>query len=197
MIHTLILAGGNSARMGTPKALLDYNGKTFAEAVCDSVEKAGINRITLVAGVHAEEITDTLSGRANCHIVVNPNPDEGMISSVRTGLRAVGDVSEAVIISLVDQPFIPSCIYHELVRTWMMSNADVVIPRYNGKRGHPILLAKKVWPLCFTGPADLGLHWVTHHPSVKALDVDVECEFVVKDVDTPADYRSLVEAFRD
>ena len=80
---------------------------------------------------------------------------------------------------------------------WMMSNADVVIPRYNGKRGHPILLAKKVWPLCFTGPADLGLHWVTHHPSVKALDVDVECEFVVKDVDTPADYRSLVEAFRD
>jgi len=54
-----------------------------------------------------------------------------------------------------------------------------------------------VWPLCFTGPADLGLHWVTHHPSVKALDVDVECEFVVKDVDTPADYRSLVEAFRD
>ena len=176
--------------MGTPKALLKRDGKAFVEIVRDALFSAGIRHVAVVLGRRAEEIRNGWRP-AGENILVNPEPERGQVSSVRTALESAPEQALAALLALVDQPTIRPATYKMLADRYLAEPCGVLIPKYHGKRGHPILLNRSVWPLCFEVPDEKGLHWVTHHPSVRVLDVPVEDENILADIDTPQDLARL------
>lgn len=188
----LILAAGDSSRMGEPKALLKYRGAAFLSHVY-AAAKNSASPIVLVTGAHTAAIEKQLPA-PGIAIAVNEHPEGGMISSVRVGLRALPENITGVFIALVDQPFVPADVFAALALEHAKAPEHIIIARYMAKkRGHPIILPKAVLPLCFEGPDNLGLHWVTHHPTVKVRDIDFETDAVIRDIDTPQDYLKLVQ----
>lgn len=190
MICAIILAAGDSSRMGKLKALLDLDGRTFLEIACEKARCAGIPDITVVLGKHSESIKLGWKNTTE-RVIVNPNPDYGQLSSLREALKHLPADAESAFISLVDQPLVAVSTYRKIVDCWKERQESVIIPRFKGKRGHPVILPRPVWRLCFEGPLDKGLHWVIHHESVKVTDLAVEDGAILKDIDTPEDYRGI------
>jgi molybdenum cofactor cytidylyltransferase len=197
MIAAVVLAAGDSARMGRPKALLEWEGGTFLEAVCRRLREAGVWDAAVVLGRDAETV---LNGwrRGNERVVVNPRPDEGMISSVRLGLKAL-DASPAVgaaLICLADMPAVRVETIRFLCDEWRRNRGFMLVPRFKGKRGHPLVLDARYWHETSLAPDDQGLHWVTHRHPGTLIDVDVDDPGVVSDADTPEDYGKLVASIK-
>jgi molybdenum cofactor cytidylyltransferase len=202
MLSAIILAAGNSSRMGRPKALLEYGGVFFLERVCAALRSAGVAERVAVLGRDAAAITSAWQPSGE-KVVINPEPDLGQMSSVRAGLSAADPAAEGFMICLADQPVIRPETYKEVIAFWTMHKDAIVIPRclrpapasesgFIYKRGHPIIIPAAYRYLCFEGPLDKGLHWVTHHPSVKVLDLDVDDSGVIRDCDNPEDYAELI-----
>ncbi|MFH1620048.1 MAG: nucleotidyltransferase family protein, partial [bacterium] len=156
---------------------------------------AGISDITVVLGRHAEAVKMGWKIKGE-RIVLNPEPEKGQISSLRAGLKRLPPDADAMFLCLADQPLVSPSTCERLLECWRVNPGNIIIPGYKGKRGHPIILPKQVWELCFSGPDDLGLHWVTHHSSVKVTDMDVNDPGTVRDVDTPEDYERVRDEVR-
>ncbi|MDT8287926.1 MAG: NTP transferase domain-containing protein, partial [Elusimicrobiales bacterium] len=114
------------------------------------------------------------------------------------GLEAADRSAEAFMVCLADQPTISPESYKAVIAAWRAQPDHIVIPRTfrasdsRMKRGHPIIIPAAHRRLCFEGPLDKGLHWVTHHPSVKILDLDLDDKEIIRDFDTPEDYAGLL-----
>ncbi|MEI7480908.1 MAG: nucleotidyltransferase family protein [Elusimicrobiota bacterium] len=225
MISALVLAGGDSSRMGRTKALLEYDGRNFLESVCAGVNAAGVTETIVVLGASRAEVLAAWNP-GEIRVAFNETPELGQIASVRAALKLVSYRSEAVMICLVDQPLIKPETYKLIADFWRSSRDFLVIPKcrrdeapesatagqYDSKtvrqqdsvvppagvnplsfkRGHPIIIPRKYFQLCFEGPNDKGLHWVTHHQSVKVLDLVVADAGVIRDFDTPEEYQQLL-----
>jgi len=196
MLSAIILAAGGSSRMGRPKALLQWRGQPFLEHVCDALRRAGVEDRVVVLGRDSREI---LAGwvPAGEKVAVNPNPERGQLSSLRTGLAEVSEFSEGFMVCLSDQPTVDPETYKKIIACWLSNKESIVIPRVfrasdsRLKRGHPIIIPAAHKALCFEGPQDKGLHWVTHHPAVKITDLEVKDPGIIRDFDTPEDYGAL------
>lgn len=197
MISAIILAAGDSSRMGKPKALLEWRGLPFIEHVCAALRSAGVEERVVVLGRSSADILSAWrpSGEKT---VVNPRPEDGQLSSLRAGMEAAAPSAEAFMVCLADQPTIAPESYGAVVRRWRESPGSIVIPRTfrasdaRMKRGHPIIIPAEHRGLCFEGPLDKGLHWVTHHPSVSIADLDLDDPEIIRDFDTPDDYAQLL-----
>ncbi|MGD9643770.1 MAG: NTP transferase domain-containing protein [Elusimicrobiales bacterium] len=198
MLSAIILAAGDSARMGRPKALLQWRGKPFIEHVCDALRRAGVEDRVVVLGRDSHEI---LAGwtPAGEKVTVNPKPEHGQLSSLRAGLLDASQTAEGYLVCLADQPTVDPETYKKIIDRWLADKECLVIPRTfraadsKLKRGHPILIPASHRALCFEGPLDKGLHWVTHHPAVKVSDLEVKDPGIILDFDTPEDYAALVK----
>jgi molybdenum cofactor cytidylyltransferase len=200
MLSAIILAAGESSRMGRPKALLLWRGLPFIEHVCASLRAAGVQDRVVVLGGAAAEILAAWRP-AGEKTTVNPKPEEGQLSSLRAGLEAAVKDSEGFLVCLADQPTIEPETYKKVISAWALDKGAIIIPRVPRpgrkpgeppyKRGHPILIPAAHLRLCFEGPLDQGLHWVTHHPSARVLDLDAGDPEIIRDFDTPEDYARL------
>jgi CTP:molybdopterin cytidylyltransferase MocA len=128
MLTAIILAAGDSSRMGRPKALLEYRGRFFIENVCAALRLAGIEERVAVLGRDAAAITSAWKP-AGEKVVVNPEPDLGQISSLRAGLLAADPGAEAFMVCLADQPTVAPGTYRELIAFWVLHKDAIVIPR--------------------------------------------------------------------
>lgn len=199
MLSAIILAAGESSRMGRPKALLQWRGQPFLEHVCDALRRAGVEERVVVLGRDSHEILKNWVP-AGEKIAVNPNPGHGQLSSLRTGLADVSEFSEGFMVCLADQPTVDPETYKKIIACWLSNKDSIVIPRVfraedsRLKRGHPIIIPSVHKELCFEGPQEKGLHWVTHHPAVKITDLEVKDPGIIRDFDSPEDYEALVKA---
>ena len=145
MIAGLILAAGESSRMGRDKALLVYRGRTFLESIIAMLREAGIDRIAAVLGHHAQEIRQA-ANFAEVEVVLNSEYRRGQTSSLQAGLRALDSADlDAVVLCLVDHPAATSTTVRKLLESFRMSRAPVVIPTHQGQRGHPILISRTLF----------------------------------------------------
>lgn len=198
MISAIILAAGESSRMGRPKALLQWRGKPFIEHVCSALRAAGVEDRVAVLGRSSSEILASWTP-AGEKVAVNPTPENGQLSSLRAGLGYAVKDCEAFMVCLADQPTVAPETYKKIIAFWGHHKDSIVIPRTirasdsRLKRGHPIVIPASCRRLCYEGPLEKGLHWVTHHPSVKIADLEVEDREIIRDFDTPGDYEKLVE----
>lgn len=144
----IILAAGNSSRMGKPKQFLNYQGKTLLETVSDQAVQTSYRPIIVVLGAYAEDI---LKKHQNQQIsyVVNNNWESGMSSSIYAGLSAILDQHrdiENVIIAVADQVFISSIIFEQLLAQHKLTHKNIVASKYAHTIGTPVLFHKNYFP---------------------------------------------------
>jgi molybdenum cofactor cytidylyltransferase len=185
-ISGIILSAGESRRMGTLKPLLPFGEKTVIETVLDNFLKVNLCEIIVVLGYQAERIIETI-GQNSAKIVVNEKYEDGMLSSIQKGIEATYEKTEAYMIALVDQPFISSSLIESLLRKY--DNNGIIIPSYNGKRGHPIIIPAKYRDEIFRLDANIGLRQLIQNHEDEIIYVDVAFDDVIRDMDFPEDYK--------
>ncbi|MDA0746989.1 MAG: nucleotidyltransferase family protein [bacterium] len=196
-VHALVLAAGLSRRMGTPKQLLPFGKTTILQAVVDSLLEADLDGICVVVGHRAEEIQESLRERP-VRYCFNDNYRDGMFSSVLCGIQALTDVADAVLIVLGDQPQIESQIVREVVAAYRSGDRGIVVPVCNGRRGHPALVDLKKYGGEIRGlSGDQGLKPVMRGHPEDTLEVPVEEDGILRDLDTPEEYRAEIEKAKD
>jgi nicotine blue oxidoreductase len=182
----LILAGGASRRMGRPKGLLEYGGETFIGRL-QRVFLANCSSVTVVIGHDAELIRPVLDARVR--VAVNTDPERGMLSSLQAGLATVTD-AERVLFLPIDYPAVQADTVAQLCA---MPACVIAMPRYNGTRGHPVLISQAVAREILALPAGEGAARDiirSHNHEVQYLEVADPA--ILMDVDTPEDYQALV-----
>lgn len=190
-IDGLILAAGRSSRMGRPKALLEYNGDTFLNRQI-FLMLPRVNELAVVLGCRAETIRPTIPALPGLRVTVNENYDRGMLSSLQTGLAALGPEADWALFALVDHPVVRGRTLDRILQACRRApGAPLAVPRFDGKRGHPAALSRALADeLCALDPAASPQDAVRkHYP--KAIFLDVEDRGVVTDVDRPEDYAAL------
>lgn len=194
MISAILLAAGQSTRMGRPKQLLPWKGKPLLHHSLESIIGSDADEAILVLGHEADRIRETLPALP-IKIVINPDYNEGMASSLRQGLLAMDPGSEAFMVFLADQPGIGPEIINALIRAFR--NADprrgIVRPVYRGRRGHPVLIGARYLKEALQLRGDVGARRILMDHPGDILEVDVDQDAVLKDIDTPDEYREYAE----
>ena len=187
MICAMILAAGESRRMGTPKLLLSFKGKTMIETLVDEVLRSKSDKTMVVLGAEKEKIERIIS-RLPVAIVVNTRYEEGMLSSIQAGFEALPDEVDAVLVCLGDQPLIPFFVLDRLIEAYKDTKKGIIIPVYKKSRGHPILIDIKYKPEIKRISPDIGLRALVHDQSQDVMEVEVDAPQILKDIDKPEDY---------
>ena len=189
MIAGIILAAGASRRMGSPKALLDYRGETFLDRLLRIFARFCEPRI-VVAGVHAGLISEHLHDRA--HLVVNPDPDRGQLSSLQCALALVPPTATGFLFIPVDCPSIEESTVAALIAEFRRARAPFVIPKFEGKRGHPVCAAASTIAEFLALPPTAETRAVVNRHSDEIAYLDVDDPGILADIDTADAYRRLV-----
>ena len=196
MLPAVILAAGDSSRMGSPKALLlTPAGKPFVVAIAETFAEAGITDIVVVTGRDHERISGTLSSARLSlppFIVRNPDPSRGQLSSLLTGMEAVvSHDTEAVVVTLVDVPLLLPETVRLVLAEWRRTGAPIVRPAIGDRHGHPVVFDRRVFEELRTAPPDIGAKAVVRAHAHDLLNVPVADKGCLVDVDTPGDYEAL------
>ena len=179
--------------MGRAKALLPLGGKTFLERLIE-VFGAELAAVTAVLGHHAEEIRRRLgSALAGANVVVNPDPDRGMLSSLQVGLRAMPADAEAAVFTLVDHPRLRVETLRSVIEAFERERPDVVIPRFKGRRGHPAMISRDVVLELLALPPEGSPQNAMRGRRDRTVFVDVDDPAVVEDIDDVEDYRRAID----
>ncbi|MDO9261767.1 MAG: nucleotidyltransferase family protein [Flavobacteriaceae bacterium] len=186
-IWGIILAAGESKRMGFPKMLLKFNGITMIETVIQNVINADIDNTIVVLGANSQTLTELLT-KSNVKYCFNNNYKEGMLSSVKCGFKNLPSDLKAVLVFLGDQPFITSNVINKVIDAHKFSGKGIVIPIYQKKRGHPILIDKKYTEAIHKLDVETGLRSLTYLFADDVLEVDTDDSGILRDFDTYEDY---------
>ncbi len=191
MIAGLILAAGESRRMGRDKALLTYHGQTFLETIVGNLRAAGIENFTVVLGHHHEVILRAVN-LAVVRVVINQNYQKGQTSSLQVGLAAAAaDRPEAVVLCLVDHPAISSQTISKLIERFESACPPVLIPTYKGERGHPVVISHRLFPeLLALSPEEPANTVIRKYRNATDF-LEVADPGILLDVDDPAAYERL------
>ena len=196
MICAIVLAAGLSRRMGVQKLLLPFNGKTIIAHIIDQLLASTVGDIHVVVGHQAEQISAELSGQS-VSIVKNPNYKSGMLSSVRCGLQNLPEKCQAVMVVLGDQPSITTKLIDQILQTFAVTEKNVLVPLYKGKRGHPILLSVQYRDEILTNYDNVGLRGVLHRHPEDIHELVVSDASILSDMDYPEDYRRELGSNKD
>lgn len=159
MLAAVILSGGASARMGSPKALLPYQGKPFLEHLLEVTNhpKIGVRRVVL--GAHAEPITKAIPVNAE-EIVINEDWEKGQLSSLQAAVRSLPEGTDGMLLCLIDHPLISAGLVDGLIAQFYATQAPVVVPVFGGRRGHPVIFSAKVYEELERAPVEVGARGV-------------------------------------
>jgi molybdenum cofactor cytidylyltransferase len=190
VIWAVVLAAGESRRMGRPKLLLPYGQETIIETVVRNVIASSVDRTLVVLGACRREIKEKISEFA-VKKVFNREYRTGMFSSVLCGLGSVPRSARAAVLVLADQPGIPSGVIDSLVESFRREKKGLVVPVYRKRRGHPLLLDLKYRREVEALPPDAGLRALLRTHPEDVLEVEVSSPEILRDIDSPGDYRKL------
>lgn len=177
--------------MGRDKALLKYGDSTFLNHLI-AIFHSRVDPLIVVLGHHATEIAASLDPVGGVRIAVNPDYRRGMLSSLQTGLRVVPDAASQVMFTLVDHPAVSEATIDRLIAEFASSSRMLAIPRYGERRGHPVLLARRVAEEILALPPESSAKDVVRGHRDETLFVDVDDPGVLRDIDLPSDYDDLV-----
>jgi CTP:molybdopterin cytidylyltransferase MocA len=189
-IAGLVLAAGYSSRMGAFKPLLRLGQRSVIETVVGLLQRAGIADVIVVIGHRAQEMRPIVEALGAVP-VLNPDFDRGMYSSVTTGIRAIPPSCQACMLLPVDIPLVRPATIDLLGRTFISRRPSVLYPVFQGRRGHPPVIARQVFDDILAGDGTGGLRTVLAHHHDRAETVAVYDSRIHRDMDTPEDYAAL------
>ncbi len=190
MISAIVLAAGESKRMGATKQLLKWRGKIILQQVLDNLRGARVDEVILVLGHQADTIQKIIPTE-NLKIVFNRDYRKGMSTSIHRGLEALDERSQAFLISLGDQPEIRKDIIDRLIDEFRRSypTKKIAVPTHRGRRGHPVLFGAEYKKEALRLTGDVGCRQILVDHPADILEIEVDSDAVLKDIDTPEDYR--------
>ncbi|MFC1718280.1 NTP transferase domain-containing protein [Candidatus Poribacteria bacterium] len=186
-IWAIILAAGESKRMGKPKLLLPFGETTIIETVVGNAMQSKVDEVLVVLGCNAENIAKKIEGTP-AKTSVNPDFRDGMLSSIQWGFKSLPEDTRAAIIMLGDQPLIPGSVIDRVIDAYRQTEKSIVLPVYNKRRGHPILIDMKHREEVKRLSPDVGLRVLVHNHTEDILEVAVDAPGILKDIDTAEDY---------
>ena len=188
-IAGLILAAGESTRMGSPKALLKFRGETFLDRLI-ALFSEFCAPVVVVVGCDAERIRSGARRGGQALFTENTSYRLGQLSSMQSGLRALPETVEGVLFTLVDHPGVRAATIGALLQG---ERGALASPRHAGRRGHPIYVGKELIQEFLALPSDSSAKAVIGRYAGGARWVDVDDPGILDDVDDPAAYRRLLE----
>jgi len=189
-VYAVVLAAGMSARMGSPKQLLPFGSKTVLQRIIDTLLESGLDGIEVVLGHQAEEVRKSLVGR-QVDFCLNRNYEKGMFSSLLCGISAIRSLADGALIVLGDQPQIEEKVVRQLVSAFREKQKGILVPVFKGHRGHPALIDLRMYgEEIFQLSGENGIKPLMRGYPENTLELEVEEEWILRDIDTPEVYRS-------
>ena len=186
MLAAVILSGGASSRMGSPKALLAYQGRPFLEHLLEVTLHPQIGPRRVVLGADAEPIAKAINLKAD-EIVINAEWEKGQLTSVQAAMRSLPAGTDGILLCLIDHPLISAVLIQELIERFYKSGKPIVLPIYEGRRGHPLIFAASLYDELLRAPLETGARAVVwaHSREVEEVRTNEEgCVLNLNDPDT-------------
>lgn len=188
MISGLVLAAGLSKRMGRPKQQVMLRGRPMLDYAVRSflASKAGEVLVVLRPGI-------TWQAPESVKTVMNSESSSGISSSLRAGLKALGQQSEGVVVGLGDKPAVLASTIDRLILSHESSDAGILVPTFHGTRGNPVLFVRSLYPSLLKLQGDEGARALMERIPASVKEVPVDDEGILLDVNTPADVPTMEE----
>jgi molybdenum cofactor cytidylyltransferase len=190
-IWGIVLAAGESKRMGFPKMLLKFNGSTMIENVIRNVSGSEIKNIMVVLGSDSEKLVKLVDD-CNVSRCFNEKYKEGMLSSVKCGIRNVPSDYKAVLVFQGDQPLITPEVINIVMAAYRSTGKGIVIPVFEKERGHPVLIDRKYRDEIEKLNDNEGLRSLSYHNPDDILEIETGEPGILRDFDTYEDYRKEI-----
>lgn len=188
-VAAILLAAGQSRRMGAFKPLLPFGKQTVIESCINYLTEGGVRSIVVVVGHRAEDIRKQLSSWP-VTFAFNPDPTSEMATSIAIGVRELPNEAGATLIALVDYPAIPSSVVAALINEWSKC-FRLVKPTWHGRGGHPVLVDLSLREELLSLDPARGLKDLFDKNRANASRVEVDSPYIARDIDTWDDYRTL------
>ena len=186
MLAAVILSGGISSRMGSPKALLPYQGRPFLEHLLDVTTHPMIGVRRVVLGAHAEPIARAIALKQE-DVVVNEEWEKGQLSSIQAALRTFPAGTDGMLLCLIDHPLISMDLVDGLIGKFYESRAAIVVPVYEGRRGHPVIFSSALYAELEQAPLEVGARsvvWAHKLETSEYVTTEQGCVVNLNDPDT-------------
>ncbi len=194
-VTAIVLAAGLSTRMGgNPKPLLPYGNRTIIEHIVHTLNSCGLDDVVIVGGHYYHALKQRLAGKS-VNIVLNPNYTNGeMFESLQAGLRSASAHSDAALFLLGDQPALEAHVVASVIGAYREGRGRVVIPSFQMRRGHPILIAHEHWQTILGLGEGKTMRDFMRAVNSQIYHVEVNTPSILRDMDTPEEYqRELAE----
>ncbi len=188
----MILAAGESKRMGKPKLLLPYGEKTIIETIVETIVSSNVENTLVILGSDREKIEEKIKN-SPVRIVYNRDFRSGMLSSVQCGFKALPEETRAVLVVLGDQPKISAGVINKLIDVYKSTGKGIVLPVYKKERGHPVLIDMKYGEEVESLSPEVGLRGTVYNHPEDILEVEVETPSIFQDIDDESDYKRELE----
>jgi molybdenum cofactor cytidylyltransferase len=187
-IAGILLAAGESRRMGFPKPLLEIDGETFLAHAARAMLPV-LESLIVVLGAHADRVRPAVPRDERIAIIENPDFARGQLSSLKVGLRAISPRCDGAMVHLADHPAVAPATFRAVAQEYARNRAKITIARHRGRRGHPVLFDRAIFPELMGAPEEQGARFVVIADPARVTYVDVDDPGVTLDLDTPDDLR--------
>lgn len=188
----LVLAAGGSSRLGRPKQLLDYHGRTLLDATLDTARRCGFDQLIVALGGSGHDVRSTVD-LSGCDVVDNVQYTTGCSSSIVAALTAIDERSEALVLLLGDQPGVQPGAVDALCAAAVSSDAALAVCRYHDGRGHPFWFARSIFTDLAALHGDKAVWKLLESGRYGVTEAVIDSPVPI-DVDTWADYQRLLES---
>jgi molybdenum cofactor cytidylyltransferase len=185
-IDGILLAAGESRRMGYPKPLLKIGDETFVARLAGAMLTV-VARLTIVVGAHEDRVRPAIPTDPHIKVVDNTDWVRGQLSSIKAGIRALPPDASAALIHLTDHPTVKAATFAAVVDAYGQSGKPIVIARHDGHRGHPVLFDRAMFAELLDAPEDQGARVVVNADASRVVYIEVDDPGILLDLDTPDD----------
>ncbi|MBE9045834.1 nucleotidyltransferase family protein [Pleurocapsales cyanobacterium LEGE 10410] len=192
-VPLILLAAGESSRMGTPKQLLSYKGRSLIRHAVEEAVTSNCQPIVVVLGANSDRIAVELNNLP-VHIAHNTQWQQGMSASITTGIIALKSINadfDAVIMALADQPLITHQVYNRLIERYYQNKVEAVASKYSDTLGVPAIFDRTIVPELLNMKQQGGAKRLLNQYSDRNFNLDLPEAAI--DIDTPTDYQKLLE----
>lgn len=190
MLAAVILSGGESRRMGSPKALLPYQGRPFLQHLLEITQHPKIGARRIVLGADAEEIARSVR-LDPAEVVVNAEWEKGQLSSIQAAVRSLPPDTDGMLLCLVDHPLVSADLVSQLIEKFYASRAPIVVPAYEGRRGHPVIFSAALYDELLAAPLEVGARAVVRAHTGEIASVPTSEQGVILNLNDPEALKKL------
>ena len=188
----VILAAGESSRMGAAKQMLPFKGKTILQWVIGNAIASSLQKVIVVLGHQADLILPLIAGE-DVTVICNTDYKSGQSTSIKAGMKALPEGTDSVLFMLGDQPLVTPDTINNILYACQNSENPIVMPVFDGKRGNPVLFRRETFSRLESLVGDCGARALFGEYAEKVLQVQVDDPHILFDLDTKDDYQHLLQ----